>query len=128
MNNRLRKWENQLRQVLDSVDDLLESKYGDDYALRANRPARGKTAHNAYDGLFEIVAKFSLGIGTSHGPGYVVDIRLSTLEAVPTDVREQIALDAAAALAEELPRAFPGRDLSVVREGDMFRIFGDLSL
>jgi hypothetical protein len=51
-----------------------------------------------------------------------------TLDWVPADVREQIEKEAADLVREKLPRFFPGRDLSVVRDRNVFKVQGDLSL
>jgi len=51
-----------------------------------------------------------------------------TLEAVPPDERARIEEEAASLLREGLARAFPGRDLRVDRDGNGFKIHGDLSL
>ena len=47
---------------------------------------------------------------------------------VPDDVQARIMDEVVALLREELPRAFPGRELELVKDGQMYRICGDLSL
>ena len=125
---RLGNWEQALHQVLDRIDDHLEKKYGHMYPLRANRPSRGVTANSKYDGLFSVEAKFSLGLVSRQGPGYLVDVRMSTFSQVPEDVRQNIQDDAEDILLEELPRAFPDRKLTITRQGDNYHIQGDLGL
>ena len=60
----LRTWEKQLKEIFSNLDIHLEDKYGKLYPLQPNRPVRGTTANNAYDGLFDVGASFSLGKGT----------------------------------------------------------------
>jgi hypothetical protein len=125
---RLAGWERTLRRLFDRIDDALEDRYGRTYALHPARPPRGGTASKAHDGLFNVGAAFSAGFGSEHGPGYVVEVRLSTLEDVPADVRRQIEDEVAERLRSGLAEAFPGRELHVDRDGRVYKIHGDLSL
>lgn len=125
---RLREWERRLRKVFDRIDAYLEARYGDRYPLRPNRAEHGETANCKYDGLFEVDGKFTVGIGSEHGSGYTVEVRLATFSPVPARVREQIMDDVVDILKQELPKAFPGRELQVSKEGSMYKIHGDLSL
>lgn len=124
----LAKWENRLRQALDELDDLLEDRYGLRHRLHPARAARGRTSSKSQDGLFSVNANFSLGIGSQHGDGYVLDIDMVTLERIPSELKQEIEDVVLAKLREELPEHFPGRDLRVDRDGHVIKIHGDLSL
>jgi len=125
---RLEKWEMVLAEALSNVDEFLEEKYGKMYPLRRNRPERGKTANNKYDGLFSFGAKYSLGIGSEFGPGYGIELRISTFSHVPKNIRQEILEDGIRCLREELKRHFPQRNLQLKKDGKSYKIFGDLSL
>ncbi|MDZ7371323.1 MAG: hypothetical protein ONB12_09150, partial [candidate division KSB1 bacterium] len=73
-------------------------------------------------------ASFTLGLGSEFGKGYVVDIKLRTLEPVPETIREEIEKEALRFLRRKIGKAFPGRKLSVTRDGTVIKIYGDLSL
>lgn len=122
------QFERTLKALFDSVDDYLEEKYGARYPLHPSRAKRGGTANKAHDGLFNVGATFTAGYGSRYGRGYVVQVDMVTLAEVPRDVRELIAEEAADLVNEKLPYYFPGRELRVVRDGNVFKIYGDLSL
>ncbi len=122
------EWEKRLLGVLSGIDDYVEAKYGDLYALHPSRPKRGTTASNRQDGLFSVDAKFTAGYGSRHGRGYVIDVQIVTLEDVPDNVLSQIEDEIAARLETDLPAAFPGARLQVDRDGGKYKIHGDLSL
>lgn len=122
------QWEKTLKGVFDRIDRELETGYGSRYSLHPSRPGSGATSNPEADGLFNIGAAFSAGFGSTTGPGYVVDIRLSTLSRVPADVRDEIKQKVLRRLKERLPEAFPGRTLHVSDEDGVIRIHGDLSL
>jgi hypothetical protein len=122
------QWEKTLKGVFDEIDRELEEQYGDDWPLHPSRPEEGTTSNPEHDGLFNIGAAFSAGIGSKHGPGYTVEIRLSTLKNVPTDVRAKIKKQVFHTLEKRLPAAFPGQELKVAEENGTIRIYGDLSL
>lgn len=121
-------WEEQLKRVFDRVDHALEDKYGHLYPLHPARPKRGDTSNPESDGLFNVGASFSAGYGSEHGPGYIVEVRISTLSRVPPDVEEKIDEEVVSMLREELAKEFPGRTLHVSRDGHIYKIHGDLSL
>jgi len=114
--------------VFDRVDDHLEEKYGRKYPLHPARPTRGTTSSKAHDGLFNLGASFSAGYGSKRGPGYVVEVRMVTLPRVPQYIRNQIEEEAVERLREELPREFPDRELKIERDGQVYKIHGDLRL
>lgn len=122
------EWEQRLKQVFDKIDAELETGYGGRYPLHPARAQRGRTANPEHDGLFNLGAAFSAGYGSQHGAGYVVQLRVSTLQSVPANVLEEMEDMVVERLREELPRTFPGRELEVSRDGHVFKIHGDLSL
>jgi hypothetical protein len=122
------QWEETLKSVFDTLDHELEAEYGARYTLHPSRPARGTTTNPEADGLFNVGAAFSAGFGSKYGPGYVVEIRLSTLRQVPAEIRTEIREKVFQDLEKRLPAAFPGKELHVSEENDVIRIHGDLSL
>lgn len=122
------EWERRLKAVFDRIDDRMEALYGERYALHPARMPHGATGNRESDGLFNIGAAFSAGIGSEHGPGYVIELRWVTLAPVADALRLSVEADAIRLLSEELPGAFPGKDLRVVRDGPTHKIVGDLTL
>jgi len=121
-------WEENLKRVFDQIDHALEDKYGQQYQLHPSRPVRGATSNPEADGLFNVGASFTPGYGSASGRGYVVEVLMITLEFVPPEVQEQMENEVADMLRQSLPQYFPGRDLSVDRDGHVFKITGDLSV
>jgi len=121
-------WESTLKKIFIKIDEYLEEKYGQSYPLHPARARRGLTANNAYDGLFNVGASFSAGMGSQHGPGYVIEVRMVTLNHIPAEVRVEIEDVVVDYLKRELPVEFPERELQVARDGDIYKIYGDLSL
>ncbi len=128
MHNKSIKWDKTLKLLFDEIDDWLENRYGEEYLLHPNRPARGKTANKEMDGLFNIGADFSAGYGSRFGRGYVIQMRISTLENVPFEVREKLESEVENLVREKLPEFFPGRKLELKRDGNLLKIVGDFSL
>ena len=122
------EWEKTLGRIFDAVDTYLEDTYGHLYDLRPNRAKRGETASSSQDGLFNVGVKFSPGFGSKYGRGYVIDIDMATMETVPDDIRRKINLDVVRIVRRELPKHFTGRNLKVRRDGNTFKIYGDLSI
>jgi hypothetical protein len=122
------QWEETLKSVFDTLDHELEAQYGARYTLHPARPAHGTTTNPEADGLFNVGAAFSAGFGSKYGPGYVVEIRLSTLRQVPPEIRAEIKVKVFQSLEKRLPQAFPGKRLHVSDENGVIRIHGDLSL
>ena len=117
-----------LKGVFDQIDQALEAEYGDRFTLHPSRPPEGSTSNREMDGLFNVGASYSAGFGSRYGPGYVVDIRLSTLDRVPKRLKCEFRDRVQALLIEKLPAAFPSKNLKVDREFSHLRIHGDLSL
>jgi hypothetical protein len=117
-----------LEELFHEVDEALENRWGSAFPLHPNRPGRGLTANPEMDGLFEIAPDFTPGFGSERGRGYLVSLRVATLEKVPPAEAEGFLEEAAALIRERLPRFFPNRRLELVREGRGFKIIGDFSL
>jgi len=121
-------FEARLKNLFDEVDHYIEDLYGDTYPLHPVRPARGKTANPEADGLFNIGANFTPGFGSELGRGYLIDVSMSTLEKVDTDVRRKIYETTARKVRELLPLHFPERELHVRRDKNHYKIQGDFRL
>ena len=126
---KLERWEHRLKQIFDEIDTGFE-KEGTwrKYLRHPNRPPAFATSNREDDGLFDLGAAFTVGIGSQHGPGYVVQARIATLDAIPADLQEKFEADVVRRLKEKLPAAFPGVKLFVDRDGPVYKIHGDLSL
>jgi hypothetical protein len=124
----LKEWESQLDQAIDELDKMLEKKYKGLYKLHPARRKRGVTANPSHDGLFSINAQFSLGLGSELGKGYVVDIKMVTLEKVSEKKRDEVEEYAYQKLKIILPQHFKGTNLSLAKDGNVLKIHGDLSL
>ena len=126
--NKLEEWEERLYTHLREIDGALEDKYGKLYPLHPARPQRGETANPQYDGLFRITASYSAGYGSKLGPGYIFRVELVTFEMVPDTIRQTIEAEAIQMAEDGLKRIFPERELSIARDGNVIKIYGDLSL
>ena len=122
------EWEKRLKTVFDEIDGELEAAYGERFELHPARQEHGTTSNREMDGLFNVGASYSAGFGSRLGAGYVVDIRLSTLQRIPKDLKLTLRDKVQAMLVEKLPAAFPGKELHVDQEKRHLRIHGDLSL
>lgn len=122
------EWELRLKSVFDEIDHELETRFGDRFARHPARPAIGATSSPEMDGLFNVGASYSAGFGSRFGPGYVVEIRLSTLERIPGELKLKLRDTVQGMLAKKLPIVFPGKELKVDQEHNYLRIHGDLSL
>ncbi|MCK5153131.1 MAG: hypothetical protein KAQ93_02130 [Spirochaetales bacterium] len=129
MNNpKIKEWEHTLRKIFDIIDDHLEDKYGFLYPLHPARPQRGHTANKSSDGLFNIGAAFSAGFGSNYGRGWVVDVTMVTLFKVPGNVKIQIYNKVIEELKRLLIDFYPERKIKVEKDGNVFKIFGELGL
>lgn len=124
----LEAWEDALQRVLSFADRALEARYGGRWPLHPARPAEGVAANPQYDGLFRVTASFSAGYGSALGAGYVLRTDIVTLSPVSPEDRAAVEDEAVALVREGLKREFPGRALSVDRDGPVWKIHGDLSL
>jgi hypothetical protein len=125
---KLERWEDRLKQIFDDIDAELEAEYGDRKPRHPNRPPAGATCNREDDGLFDLGAAFTVGLGSQHGPGYVVQARIATLDSIPAEIQEKFKAEVVRRLKEKLPAAFPGVELHVDRDGPVYKIHGDLSL
>ena len=121
-------FEARLRDLLYDVDHLLEARHPELYPRHPNRPAQGETASPQYDGLFAVSGAFSAGIGSEHGPGYVLEIRIATLASVSAETKRRIQDEAVLEIRKRFPKFFPARRLDVVRDGDLLKVVGDLGV
>lgn len=122
------EWEQRLKKVFDEIDAILEKEYANRLSRHPARPKHGKTDNREMDGLFNVGASFSAGFGSEIGPGYVVDIRISTLDQVPEKLKTELRDKVQLLLREKLPAAFPDTKIFVEKERNHLRIHGDLSL
>ena len=127
-NEALEAFESRLGECLHAIDRTLEARHGETFRRHPARPAEGTTANPEYDGLFSLIANFSAGIGSALGPGYTLSLRISTLEAVPEEVRNAWEEEAMGLLREQLPTLFPNRALTLHRDKYGWKLHGDLSL
>ncbi len=125
---KLQAWENKLRGIFNEIDDHLESAYGHLYPLHPARARRRATGNKEHDGLFQLGTAFSAGFGSKHGPGYIIKIEMITLANVPDNVRAKIENDTIELLNQKLPAAFPNTNLKAERDGQAYKIYGDLNL
>lgn len=125
---KIAKIEKRIYDLLNEVDHALEDKYSNKYRLHPARPERGQTSNPTRDGLINITAKFTTGIGSKHGKGYNVDIKLKTLENVDDGVKDEIDEIALKLIKAKLPEFFPERDLEISRDGNVIKIYGDFFL
>jgi hypothetical protein len=127
------RWELRLKRVFDEIDaefeaEIAAGKHGKVPRRHPARPPKGATSNPEDDGLFDIGAAFSVGLGSTYGPGYVVQARIATLERIPRAMQKKFEKEVARRLREKLPEAFPGVELHVDLDGHVYKIHGDLSL
>ena len=128
MDVRTEKMEEALFKALEAADSRMEERYGDRFPLHPARPPHLTSVNRQYDGLFEFGAGFSAGFGSKFGPGYSLAFRIVTLSNVPDDFRAKLEKEAVEVLQEELGKAFPDRELKIVRDVNGWKIVGDLSV
>jgi hypothetical protein len=125
---KLERWEGKLNGLLRRVDRALEKRFGKKYDLHPARGVHGSASNPQHDGLFRVTAAFTPGFGSQLGKGYVLQIDIMTLETVPADKVEIIEREAVRMISEGLEEVLPGRGLKVGRDGNVWKITGDLSL
>ncbi len=126
---KLERWEHRLKKIFDAIDTEFEREgFCRKFQRHPNRPPAGATSNREDDGLFDLGAAFTVGLGSEHGPGYVVQARIATLDDIPAATREKFEAEVVRRLKQKLPRAFPGVQLHVDRDGPVYKIHGDLSL
>ena len=125
---KLEEFDNRLKSLFDEVDSHIEDLYGGRYSLHPVRPARGETTNPEADGLFNITADFTPGFTSELGRGYLINVRMSTLDRVEKQVRDEIYEAVTEKVRELLPLHFPERELAVRRDRNHYKIVGDFSL
>jgi len=125
---KMTNFDERLKKLFDEVDSYIEELYGDRYPLHPVRPSRGTTSNPEADGLFNIGANFTPGFTSELGRGYLIDMSISTIEKVDENVRRIIYEAATEKVKELLLIHFPERELTVRRDGNLFKIQGDFSL
>jgi len=128
MHPKLADVEDRMRSMLDQLDAYLENRYEGIYPLHPNRLPDGGASSPAYDGLFSVFAKFSLGYGSTNGRGYVLTINISTLDQIPDSIRKSIEKEAAEKIESMIPEFFPEREIHVTKDSSIYKITGDFSL
>jgi hypothetical protein len=128
MHPKLAAFTKDLEALFIEVDEALEDHWGMSFSLHPNRLPHGVTANPEMDGLFEIAPDFTVGLGSEKGRGYIISLRLATLDQVTPEQFEFLMEEAAILIKSKLPIYFPGRKLEVVRDGKRFKIVGDFSL
>lgn len=122
------KWEDRLNQILRKVDLTLEERHGSRFDPHPARPLHGVTANPQNDGLFRVTASFTPGFGSELGRGYVLQLDVMTLEKTDPAQIEAIQQEAVDLIQKNLEDALPDRGLKVMRDGNVWKIVGDLSL
>ena len=122
------QFDNQMKAMLDAVDNYIEDKYGELYPLHPVRPKRNETANPQADGLFSVRADFTPGYGSDLGRGYILKVEMKTLAEIPDDVRQTIFSDAVQKIESLLSVYFPDRKLEVKQDKEFLKIVGDFSL
>jgi hypothetical protein len=126
---KLERWEDRLKQLFDEIDTEFEAEGAcRKFRRHPNRPPAFATSNREDDGLFDLGAAFTVGLGSQHGPGYVVQARIATLDDVSPETQAGFEDEVIRRLKNKLPTAFPGVELHVDRDGHVYKIHGDLSL
>lgn len=114
--------------MLRRVDRELERRFGDVLPLHPARPAHGTTDNPQLDGLFRVTASFTPGFGSEQGKGYVLHLDTVSLQNLPPQLAETIQKAAVSLIQDGLETVHPGKGLRVKRDGNVWKIIGDLSL
>lgn len=117
-----------MRKMCDELDYRLEESFGEAYPLHPNRPARGKAASVAYDGLFSTGTQFTLGYGSDHGRGYIVSVEMRTLAKVKEKDKKAVEEATVEIINELIPQYFPKRKIRMKKDGNVYKLVGDFSL
>lgn len=122
------EFDRKFQEIYEKVDREMEARHGDLFALHPCRPQAGSTSNPQMDGLYNLGASFTAGYGSREGRGYVVDLRIATLEEVPEEVRTMLWKEALELLDYHIKETFPHRELRIVPDGTLWKIVGDFSL
>ena len=115
MATELEMWEGKLRKIFKEINDVLEEKYGSLFPLNPVRARHGTTSDPESDGLFDVGATYSTGLGSKFGEGYVIEVRWATLKPVPEEMQKEAGAIAEKILNNRLAEEFPGKNLEVVQ-------------
>lgn len=121
-------WEEKLNQILRQTDQELEETFGSQYPIHPARPADGATENPQQDGLFRVHAAFTPGFGSDLGRGYVLDIDIASLDKIDPAFREKVENFAVARIRLGLEEVFPNKGMELKKDGNSWKITGDLSL
>lgn len=122
------EWERRLWALFREVDRVLEERYSGTWTRSDRRPAHGAIEDHESSGLFNVGATFSAGYGSAHGRGYVLQLSVGATRPPSPGERRALEQEAADLVREALPRFFPGQRLEVSRDGELWKIHGDLRL
>ena len=122
------KFDERMKKLFDEVDHYIEDLYCGKYSLHPVRPSRGKTSNPEADGLFNVGARFTPGFSSELGRGYIIDVKIATLEKVDEKVRREIHSAVAKKVEELLPIHFSERKFVVRRDINHYKIQGDFCL
>ena len=125
---KMAKFDERMKELFDEVDHYIEDLYCGKYHLHPVRPSRGKTSNTEADGLFNVGASFTPGFGSELGRGYIIDVKIATLEKIDEVKRREIHTTVAKKVEELLPVYFPERELVVRRDIKHYKIQGDFCL
>ena len=117
-----------MRKMCDELDHRLEDAFGSSYPRHPNRPARGKAASVAYDGLFSTGTQFTLGYGSDHGRGYIISVEMRTLTKVKNEDEQAVEKATVQIINDLLPQYFPDREITLKQDGNVYKLVGDFSL
>ena len=117
-----------MRLMCDELDHRLEDRFGHSYPRHPNRPARGKAASVAYDGLFSTGTQFTLGYGSNHGRGYIISVEMRTLSQVKDEDKKAVEDAKVEIINELIPKYFPDRKIKMKKDGNVYKLVGDFSL
>lgn len=117
-----------MRKMCDELDHRLEERFGSHYPRHPNRPARGKAASVAYDGLFSTGTQFTLGYGSDHGRGYIISVEIRTLSKVKIEDEYAVEKATVETINELIPHYFPEREITLKKDGNVYKLVGDFSL
>ena len=124
----MEEFNDRMKNLFDEVDHYIEELYCGKYRLHPARPLRGETSNPEADGLFNLGARFTPGFGSELGRGYIIDVKISTLERIDDKTRRKIQTAVAKKAEELLPVHFPERKLIVQRDIKNYKILGDFCL
>ena len=124
----MEKFEKRMKELFDEVDHYIEDLYCGKYHLHPVRPARGETSNPEADGLFNLGARFTPGFRSKLGRGYIIDVKIATLDKIDDIKRREIHTSVAKKVEELLPVYFPERKLVVRRDVYNYKIQGDFCL